>query len=124
MIIYLVDSPFCKIAYTEAERAASVAIRELEKGVKHKRKAKRQIFSDHDGLHFLYVQRFDEAAVAAYIKAMKVYRKVILDIEDPVDDTHDEITIHKILLETEEGTLCRKIFQDVKPSLALTDSHS
>lgn len=124
MIIYLVDSPFCKIAYTEAETAASVAIRELEKGIKHKRKANRQIFSDHDGLHVIRVMQFDEEAVAAYIKAMKIYRKVILEIEDTVEAITEEITIHKILLETEEGTLCRKIFQDVKPSLALTDSHS
>ena len=116
MIIYLVDSPLCKIAYTEVETAVNVAIKELEKHVHNKKRAQRQIFSDCDGIHFMRVQQFDKDAVTAYVTAMKVHRKVILGIEDPIEAVTEEITIHKILLGTEESTVCKRTFQDVKHS--------
>lgn len=123
MIVYLVDTPIFKVAYIDAEKAVSVAVSEVEKWVAHKKKARREIFSDHDGLHTLRVSQFDKPAVTAYLEAMKVHRKVILSIYDPLNDETTEVSVHKILLETGEST-CRKTFQEENSSHVLTESRS
>lgn len=124
MIVYLVDTPIFKVAYIDAEKAVSVAVSEVEKWVAHKKRAKREIFSDHDGLHMLRVSQFDKPAVTAYLEAMKIHRKVILSIYDPVNDETTEVTVHKILLETGDSTQCRKTFQEENRPHALIGSRS
>ena len=97
MVIYLVESDLHKIAYSTAEDAVHLAIKlvEQEKG----KGPQRQIFSDYGGPSFLSVEYFDENAVTAYVSAMKVNRKVILQIKYPKDDLTRATTINKLILE-------------------------
>lgn len=97
MVIYLVESDLHKIAYSTAETAVKLAIKlvEQEKG----KGPQRQIFSDYGGPSFLSVDYFDENAVSAYINAMKVNRKVILQVSYPKEDITRAVTINKLILE-------------------------
>lgn len=96
MVIYLIESDLHKAAFSDPEEAASIAVKLVEADLKGKKQ--RQIFSDYGSMTVINVEAFDVNAVAAYIEAMKVNRKVILQITCPKEAISKTIAINKIIL--------------------------
>ena len=96
MVIYLVETTTCKVAFEDAQQAITLAVRTVELPQK---KAVRQIFSDYGGFNSLQVELFDKDALTAYVEAMQVNRKVILQLALPREAVERQVIIQKIILE-------------------------